>query len=363
MIPRLVLCVGLLVCVSAGNAPALSEQPPFAAAPHPVLLAEVREPSAQPSKPVGRETSVTPSPEAAAIMLDRLVELWEKGCLQNFAVLDDAVLDTVVSEMFFYGDSPAAEHILTPQNRPDIFRGAAEIRGTAPDMALHRRDAAEIARFYFGRPAKLADLKGTYLFGNTADGPHMCHARTTDIIADTAGGVLVTGDILCMNDPETETLSRSAALRVQLVQDADAPLGWVVQSVEVNESSAAGDTAKAAVNVLRAGELPAGTQYESCVLTAEPQTTIALRATRPVFDVALLGLEYEGVDDTGKMRFKTQVLHSLPSLSPDVPLVVAMGFLGGMPAYGLVWREADGTVHRFAVQENGMDGSVELIEF
>jgi len=360
MIPRLVLCISLLVCISAENALALSGQTEdlFTATPH-VLFAEVRAQSGQTFNPEGQ--NLLPSPEAVAIMLDRLVELWEKGCLPNFAVLDDTILDTVVSEMFFYGDSPAAGHVLTPQNRPDIFKGATGTNGTAPDMALHRRDAAEIARFYFGRPAKLANLKETYLFGNMADGPRMCHARVTDIIADTA--VFVTGDILCMDDPETETESQCAALRVQLVQDVNAPLGWVVQSVEVNEASATDDTAELAIDALWARELPAGTQYESCVLTAEPQATIALRARRAVFDVTLLKLEYEGVDDTGKACFRTQVLHSLPSFTPDIPLVAAMGFLGSMPAYGLAWREADGTVRRFAIQENGMDGSVELLEF
>lgn len=179
------------------------------------------------------ERDLLPSPEVAATMRDRLVDLWEKGCLQTFTVLDDAILDAVVSETFFYGDSPVAERVLTPQSRPDMFKGAAAgVGGTAPDVALHRRDAAEIARFYFGRLAGLAGLKEAYLFGNMADGPHMCHARTTGITAHTAGGAFVTGNIVCMDAPETEARIQYAVLRVQLVQDAHGPLGWAVQSVQ-----------------------------------------------------------------------------------------------------------------------------------
>ncbi len=373
MIQRLVLCVSLLVCSSAGNAPALSGQVEhlFTAPPHAVLFAEAR--ARQPSNPeeqtmpvreVHPERNLLPSPQTAATMLDRLVDLWEKGCLQSFTVLDDAILDAVVSETFFYGDSPVAGHVLTPQNRPDIFGEAtAGVGGTAPDMALHRRDAAEIARFYLGRPAGLAGLKEIYLFGNMADGPHMCHARTTGITAHTAGGAFVTGNIVCMDDPETKARIQRGALRVQLVQDTHAPLGWTVQSVEINKSCPADDAAVTVIEAVWARELPAGTKYESCVVDTEPQATIALRATRPVFEVALLGLEYEGVDDTGKTSFKTRVLHSYAELKPDHPLVIALTFYGTIPGYGIAYRDADGTVRRFAIQESGMDGSLELLEF
>ena len=311
-----------------------------------------------------RQRNAEIPPAVATIMLERLTTLWEKGCLQTFAALDDSILDAAVVQTFSQGDSPVADRLLTPQTRPDIFAAAGRIDGMQPDVALHRRDAAEIARFYFGRPARLAGVQGDYLFGNMADGPRICRAATAGITADAAGGVVVTGDILCMDDPETEALTLCAWLRVLLVQDASAPLGWQVQSVTVSEPASGDYVQETALGVVWARDLPSGTQYESLALHGTaPQVSIVLLPRRPVQDLQVLRLEFEGVDDAGKLRFKTHTLHSRPSLMPEQPLLLGMNFFESMPQYGIAYREADGTQRQFAIQESGMDGSLELLEF
>ncbi len=129
-------------------------------------------------------------------------------------------------------------------------------------------------------------------------------------------------------------------------------------------SEALGSQAAPAVKPIWAKELPANKHYEVVVLdTTEPQVRIALAATRPVHDLTLLGLEFLDISDEGKPNFKTQVLHTYAELKPEHPLIIVMTFYGSIPGYGFSYRDADGTVRNFAVQESGKDGSLELVSF
>ena len=119
-----------------------------------------------------------------------------------------------------------------------------------------------------------------------------------------------------------------------------------------------------AIKPVWARELPTSKNYKAVVLdSSEPQVRIALVATRPVHDLSLLRLELEDISDEGKPRFKTQVLHKYAELKPEQTLIIAMTFYGSIPCYGFSYRDADGTVRHFAIQESGMDGSLELVTF
>ena len=121
---------------------------------------------------------------------------------------------------------------------------------------------------------------------------------------------------------------------------------------------------EASIKAIWAKELPADRNGEAVVLdSSEPQVRIALVATRPVHDLSLLRLEFEDISDEGKPRFKTQVLHKYAELKPEQPLIIAMTFYGSIPGYGFSYRDADGTVRHFAIQESGKDGSLELVRF
>jgi len=94
-----------------------------------------------------------------------------------------------------------------------------------------------------------------------------------------------------------------------------------------------------------------------------PKVQVALCSRTPIKGLKVLKLEFEGVDENGKTRFSITEQFSHDILTPERPLIISLPMLGTIPQYGISYEDAEGKALRFAVIENGMNGSPELMPF
>lgn len=88
-----------------------------------------------------------------------------------------------------------------------------------------------------------------------------------------------------------------------------------------------------------------------------------------VTDFTLLSLFAEDITETGATIFSATPVEldeesdSLPSvMTPDTPVAVQLIFPGELPAYGISYVDAAGTLRRFVIEVSGYDGSLLLRE-
>ena len=88
-----------------------------------------------------------------------------------------------------------------------------------------------------------------------------------------------------------------------------------------------------------------------------------------VTDFTLLDLFAEDFTETGAVIFSATPVEldgergSLPSvMTPDTPVAVQLIFPGDLPAYGISYVDAEGSLRRFAIAVSGYDGSLLLEE-
>ena len=171
-----------------------------------------------------------PALDNARAIFERQTLLWERGIVKNFDVLSDDILDSAVLGVYNTGVTPLdAGCYLRRDANPELFKASKQNF----DLALHAATAADIATYFFGRPAPLRNVTGEYLYGNQADGPVMCRGKMTGVSA-AASGIAVRGAIFCMEDPVSEKETRNADMEILLEKNAKAPLGWIVHSVHTH---------------------------------------------------------------------------------------------------------------------------------
>ena len=81
-----------------------------------------------------------------------------------------------------------------------------------------------------------------------------------------------------------------------------------------------------------------------------------------ITDVKVLGLTFVDADESGAITFDKEVLHTVDEIGPDFNLAVHLTVDGSIPAYGISYVDADGTIKSFSVNMNGEDGSLYLAE-
>lgn len=81
-----------------------------------------------------------------------------------------------------------------------------------------------------------------------------------------------------------------------------------------------------------------------------------------ITDVKVLGLTFVDADESGVITFDKEVLHTVDEIGPDFNLAVHLTAEGSIPAYGISYVDADGTVKSFSVNMSGEDGSLYLAE-
>ncbi len=81
-----------------------------------------------------------------------------------------------------------------------------------------------------------------------------------------------------------------------------------------------------------------------------------------ITDVKVLGLTFVDADESGVITFNKEVLHTVDEIGPDFNLAVHLTAEGSIPAYGISYVDADGTVKSFSVNMSGEDGSLYLAE-
>ncbi len=79
-----------------------------------------------------------------------------------------------------------------------------------------------------------------------------------------------------------------------------------------------------------------------------------------ITDVKVLGLTFVDADESGVITFDKEVLHTVDEIGPDFNLAVHLTAEGSIPAYGISYVDADGTVKSFSVNMSGEDGSLYL---
>lgn len=77
----------------------------------------------------------------------------------------------------------------------------------------------------------------------------------------------------------------------------------------------------------------------------------------------LLSLTFRDASEDGTLLFDTQDLVTYESLNSSTPLVIEMTFFGDIPNYGISYIGENDTPYRFALAENGKDGSLILLPF
>lgn len=81
-----------------------------------------------------------------------------------------------------------------------------------------------------------------------------------------------------------------------------------------------------------------------------------------ITDIKVLGLTFVDADESGVITFDKEVLHTVDEIGPDFNLAVHLTAEGSIPAYGISYVDADGTVKSFSVNMSGEDGSLYLAE-
>lgn len=81
-----------------------------------------------------------------------------------------------------------------------------------------------------------------------------------------------------------------------------------------------------------------------------------------ITDVKVLGLTFVDADESGVITFDKEVLHTVDEIGPDFNLAVHLTAEGSIPAYGISYVDADGTVKSFSVNMSGEDSSLYLTE-
>ena len=81
-----------------------------------------------------------------------------------------------------------------------------------------------------------------------------------------------------------------------------------------------------------------------------------------ITDVKVLGLAFVDADESGVMTFDKEVLHTVDEIGPDFNLAVHLTAEGSIPAYGISYVDADGTIKSFSVNMSGEDSSLYLTE-
>ena len=90
---------------------------------------------------------------------------------------------------------------------------------------------------------------------------------------------------------------------------------------------------------------------------------VVLRTDKRITALKLLKLTYQNVDENGKVVFSTEELYKQDVFTPDEPLVAGISFPGAVPAYGISYIDADGTLKCLSFMMSGDDGSIILTEF
>lgn len=93
------------------------------------------------------------------------------------------------------------------------------------------------------------------------------------------------------------------------------------------------------------------------------QRQVVFIAISKVSDFKVLALSFEDINESGQVKYGTEVLYGQSVLTPERPLMVGMSCDSTIPCYGISYVDENGVTRCFAIEVSGMDGSVLLSEF
>ena len=96
---------------------------------------------------------------------------------------------------------------------------------------------------------------------------------------------------------------------------------------------------------------------------ADPAAKVVLLSDRTLPSFKVLGLEVANIDESGKVTYNVRTLYSKDRLQKNTPFVLTLTTFEYLPYTGISFEDSLGRVHRFAIEQSGMNGSVFLSEF
>ncbi|MBR1374786.1 MAG: hypothetical protein IJ566_01705 [Cardiobacteriaceae bacterium] len=98
--------------------------------------------------------------------------------------------------------------------------------------AIRKQDAANLALFFFGRPARLANEQ-EYLYGDIADGALLCESKIKKILPQNNNQAVIDAELWCSEssgENDENSKSKQGTIKLEIQQSATAPTGWEVIS-------------------------------------------------------------------------------------------------------------------------------------
>ena len=167
-------------------------------------------------------TAQIPSIDTAQQITNRLVLLYETTNLPNFKQLNDEILDNTAKSWFLFSNQVKVIH---KNEQPQLFKqDKADY-----SVAIRKQDAANLALFFFGRPARLLN-EPEYLYGEIADGVPLCESKITKITAQNKNRALIDAELWCSDSSGEESKNKQGSIRLEVKPSATFPTGWEVVS-------------------------------------------------------------------------------------------------------------------------------------
>lgn len=118
------------------------------------------------------------------------------------------------------------------------------------------------------------------------------------------------------------------------------------------------------ISVCRLEDYPASADTCTWVTldTSDYQTQVVLQAREDVTDLRVYQLSFEDVNEAGSAVFESVEVYRQDLMSASLPLGLTLTFPGDMPSYGISFVDDSGQLHRYAIGESGMDGSLYLTD-
>ena len=184
------------------------------------------------------------------------------------------------------------------------------------------------------------------------------------ILAIALGIILVLSFAACGGNNEATTNAPTDADETT-VANADETTATAEETTLADETTAAAEevtaeTKNATVTVEQVEDIAGeyGTVFNAS--SDEYAFYAVFRTDVKITDVKVLGLTFLDADENGNITFDREVLHTVDEIGPDFNLAVHLTTDGSIPAYGISYVDADGTVKSFSVNMSGEDGSLYL---
>lgn len=91
--------------------------------------------------------------------------------------------------------------------------------------------------------------------------------------------------------------------------------------------------------------------------------TVIIYDNNGMSDVELIGLNYVDITDNGNLVLSMNYIYNMGNTNGDEAIAVTITFGETIPLYGIQYKDSNGVIRKFAIEESGYDGSALVSEF